>query len=120
MDEDEFLSAHLSLLRSPHKAYTFTPVAAENKLFEMFRNRMENHSHNSDSASEIEQAVSYEKIYKYVVSLSEFVDLWYDVNNPADELIQKIFLLNSGKEIKVYVAAILNLHDITEQQNIFT
>ena len=111
LDEDDFLSAHLSLYRSPYKAYTFTGEQAEVKLFEMFRNHAEQFDKNGDKSEGKEPPVSYKKIDEYVSSLADFVPLWYEVNNPTNHLMQKTCLLNGGREYKVYLCSLLKEND---------
>lgn len=111
LSEDGFLSAHLSLYRSPGKAYTFTDEQAEIKLFEMFRNRADQFEKNSDGTEGKEPPVSYQKIDEYVSSLAGFVPLWYRANNPTNGLMKKTCLLNGGKEYKVYLCSLLKVDD---------
>ena len=111
LDEDDFLSAHLSLYRNPYKAYIFTGEQAEVKLFEMFRNHAEHFDKNSAGSEGKEPPVSYEKINEYVSSLADFVPLWYEVNNPTNTLMKKTCLLNGGKEYKVYLCSLLKEND---------
>ena len=95
LDEDEFLSAHLSLYRKPAD-YTFSETLAEQKVFEMFCNRSQNYLLDD-----------YQKIQDYVLDISQFVEFWYKAVNSDDLRIQKILLLNSSKEMKIMLAELL-------------
>jgi uncharacterized protein with ParB-like and HNH nuclease domain len=110
LDEDEFLSAHLSLYKKPD-GNIFSEKAAEEKVFQMFCNKPEKYS---------EDIVSYQKIENYIVSLSELTPIWYEIHHSTD-LVKKILLLNHSKEIKIFIAALFNKtgnnHD--DRQNVF-
>ncbi len=115
LDEDDFLSAHLSLCRKPSD-YVFSEKQTEEKVFKMFCNRAERYRLNeSEGMSPQEPGVDFEKIDRYVKDLSTFVSWWYQVNNTDNLLINKIYLLYSGKEIKIYLCALLRALDIVKQ-----
>jgi hypothetical protein len=97
LDEDIFLSAHLSLYEEPEQL-VFSEKAAEEKLFKMFCNKPDKHG---------EEPITYEIIEKYIVSLSDLAPIWYEIHHPADIIIEKILLLNSYKEVKILLAALL-------------
>jgi uncharacterized protein with ParB-like and HNH nuclease domain len=104
LDEDVFLSAHLSLYRKPSEA-VFSEKLAEEKVFEMFCNRSE--KYDLDASGKKEKPVDYKKIDDYILKLSELAPKWYEVHNSNSKIIKKILLLNSGKDIKILIAALL-------------
>lgn len=112
LDEDEFVSAHLTLYRTPvadYTVYTFSTEAAETKLFQMFCNHPERFKKGLDSEG-LEPEISFGKISDYVLSLSDFVEYWYTVNNSDESIIRKILLLNNSKEIKVFLCMVLKYY----------
>lgn len=104
LDEDDFISAHLSLYRTPNEP-TFSTQLAEKKLFEMFSNRAENYSLAGDDKIR-EPKVDFEKIQKYIRDLDRFAEYWYDINNSSIEMEQKILVLNRSKELKIFLCAL--------------
>ena len=110
LDEDEFLSAHLSVYRKPAD-YTFSEALAEQKVFEMFCNRSQNYlldyTRGQGDDAKRENAVDYKKIQDYVLDISQFVEFWYKAVNSDDLRIQKILYLNSSKEMKIMLAELL-------------
>lgn len=104
LDEDEFLSAHLSLYRKP-KESVFSEKLAEEKVFQMFCNRSEKYS--LEDTEKKEPTVSFEKIEHYIHKLSDFAPIWFQVNNSNNSLINKILLLNSSKDIKIFISTLL-------------
>ena len=117
MNEDEFLSAHLSLIRKPSD-YTFSESVAEKKVFEMFCNRAQNYlldyTRGQGEDAKHEPIVSYEKIQSYILDISQFVPFWYEVVNSNDIRIQKILYLNASKEMKLLIAELLRNKEISE------
>jgi uncharacterized protein with ParB-like and HNH nuclease domain len=95
LDEDVFLSAHLSLYKDPH-GNVFSEKSAEEKVFQMFCNKPEKYN---------EESISYQKIEDYIISLSDLAPIWYKIHYSTD-LVKKILLLNSTKEIKIFLAAL--------------
>ncbi len=110
LDEDEFLSAHLSVYRKPAD-YTFSEALAEQKVFEMFCNRAQkfllHYTRGQGEDAEHEAPVDYNKIHEYVLDISQFVEYWYKALNSDDLRIQKILYLNSSKEMKIMLAELL-------------
>lgn len=104
LDEDEFLSAHLSLYRKP-KESVFSEKLAEEKVFQMFCNRSE--KYNLDESNKKEPTVTYDKIDNYIHKLSDFAPVWYQVNNSSNLLINKILLLNSSKDVKIFISTLI-------------
>jgi hypothetical protein len=104
LDEDIFLSAHLSLYRKP-KESTFSEKLAEEKVFQMFCNKSE--KYDLEDNGEKEEPVSYSKINDYILKLSEIAPVWYEIHNSKSLLIKKILILNSSKDIKIFLASLL-------------
>lgn len=104
LDEDVFLSAHLSLYRRP-KESTFSEKLAEEKVFQMFCNKSE--KYDLDENGTKEEPVSYSKIEDYVLRLSELAPVWFKIHNTESQMIQKLLLLNRSKDIKIFLATLL-------------
>lgn len=123
LNEDEFLSAHLTLLRTPAD-YVFSEQMAERKVFEMFCSRAVNYNL-SDTRGQQENTakepkVDYDKIYNYAVDISNFVPFWYKVYFPDLKTtnglrLWKIQILNGSKEMKLFLAKILSLESSDPQ-----
>lgn len=109
LDEDIFLSAHLSLYRKPEE-YTFSEAMAEKKVFEMFCNKAEKYS---------EDVVTYSKIDNYILKLSELTPVWFEIHNSYSKLLNKILTMDSRKEVKIFLAAIINKKS-DKQESIFS
>lgn len=105
LDEDVFLSAHLSLYREPKDA-TFSEKLAEEKVFQMFCNKSEKYELDENGAKEA--PVTFKKIEDYILGLSELAPIWYEIHNSSSKTIKKILLMNNGKELKVFLMSILN------------
>ncbi|ESS72821.1 hypothetical protein MGMO_45c00530 [Methyloglobulus morosus KoM1] len=108
LDEDEFLSAHLSLYRKPEE-YVFSEKKAEEKVFQMFCNKASEYG---------EEEVSYNKINDYILDLAVAAPNWFKVNNTEENSIKKILILNSTKEIKIFLLSLLKDDEI-EHKSIF-
>ena len=108
LDEDIFLSAHLSLYRKPEE-YTFSEAMAEKKVFEMFCNKAEKYN---------EEIVTYSKIDNYILKLSELTPIWYEIHNSNSKLLNKVLTMDSRKEVKIFLAAIIN-EESEKQEEIF-
>ena len=121
LDEDEFLSAHLSIYRKPSES-VFSESMADKKLFEMFSRRASQYNL-ADNDKIKEPDVSFDKIKGYVLSISEFAKLWESINNSSDYLIRRLFLLSNTKEMKIFLCALKkfygdnskNMLELTEQ-----
>ena len=98
LDEDEFLSAHLSLYEKPQEGYFFSKESAEKKLFQMFCNKPEKHG---------EEPITYEKIENYIVNLSKLAPIWDEVHHSDNIALRKILLLYKNREVKILLAALL-------------
>lgn len=105
LDEDEFLSAHLSLYRKPQDN-VFSEKSAEEKVFQMFCNKPEKYA---------EEPVNYQIIEKYIVYLSDLAPIWYEIHN-SDGLVKKILLMNGTKEIRIFLAALFKNTKISEDE----
>ena len=97
LDEDDFLSAHLSLYRNPPE-YVFSEKQTEIKIFQMFCNKADRFN---------EAQVDFNKINNYVRDLSNFVSYWVVVNNPENIWLKKIYLLETRKEVKIYICSLI-------------
>jgi uncharacterized protein with ParB-like and HNH nuclease domain len=119
LDEDVFLSAHLSLYRNPKDA-TFSEKLAEEKVFQMFCNKSEKYDL-EENGLEKEKTVSFKKIQDYILKLSALTPYWYEAHNSENKLINKILVLNSSKEIKIFLAVVLkNSNDNLLSNSIFS
>lgn len=113
LSEDEFLAAHLTLYRTPiadYSVFSFSIDMAEKKVFKMFCNHPERYDRGREGEGK-EDKISYTKIREYVNSLTEFVPKWVLVNDPKDELIQRILLLKNTREMKVFLCAVLLINE---------
>ena len=110
LDEDDFLSAHLTLIRKP-KETSFSIQAAEEKVFQMFCNRTQNYTldYGAEDSAVREPIVDYKKIEDYVLDIAEFVPYWYEVYYSIDERVRKIRILNDSKEMRILLATVLML-----------
>ena len=117
LDEDVFLSAHLSLYRKPKEA-VFSEKIAEEKVFQMFCNKSE--KFDKDESGEKEPTVSYSKIEDYIIKLSEAAPVWFKIHNSQSLILKNILLLNSGKELKVFLLALILNSDEESLQQIFS
>jgi hypothetical protein len=121
LDEDDFLSAHLTLLRVP-RDYAFSEQLAEKKVFEMFCSRASTYQLSyarNASEDDKEEVVSYNKIRNYVIDVSNYVPFWYDVNMPNFDTPQgvqlaKILYLDRSKEIRLFLAELMRLRKTNE------
>lgn len=122
LNEDEFLSAYLTLLREPAD-YTFSESLAETKVFQMFCNHASKYdlsmARQRNESSEKEPAVDENKIKTFVSGIAAFVGHWYEVYFPNSDTgrglhIQKIQYLNGSKEMRVFLAKLLMMADDTQ------
>ena len=95
LDEDELLSAHLSLYKEPEQT-TFSENETEIKLFCMFCNRPEKYK---------EEKLTYQTIENYILSLSEMAPIWYKIHFTIP-IVQNILLLNGSKEVKILLTSL--------------
>jgi uncharacterized protein with ParB-like and HNH nuclease domain len=108
LDEDVFLSAHLSLYRKP-KESVFSEKAAEIKVFQMFCNKPNKYPLEEDNDNEEnEEPISFKKIDDYIIKLSELAPIWYEIHNSKSKLIKKILTLNNSKDVKIFLCSIQN------------
>ena len=117
LDEDEFLSSHLTLIRTPAD-YSFSTQDAEKKVFEMFCNRASqyrlSYTRDQSESSKKEEVVSFDKIKKYAIDLANYVPYWFTVNcpdikNTVELELYKIQCLNGSKEMRLFLAQLLAL-----------
>lgn len=117
LDEDVFLSAHLSLYRKP-KESTFSEKVAEEKVFQMFCNKPDKYE--IDEGGEKEEPITFKKINDYVVKLSELAPVWYKIHNSDSKLIKRVLIQNSSKDIKIFLTSVLHkTNDSNIQGEIF-
>lgn len=117
LDEDEFLSSHLTLIRTPAD-YSFSTQDAERKVFEMFCSRASqyrlSYTRDQSESSKKEEVVSFDKIKKYAIDLANYVPYWFTVNcpdikNTVELELYKIQCLNGSKEMRLFLAQLLAL-----------
>ena len=123
LNEDEFLSAYLTLLREPAD-YIFSESVAETKVFQMFCNHATKYDlsmarQHDDTIKE--PVVDADKIDSFVGGIASFVKHWTsvyfpDTNTPTGMHIQKIQYLNGSKEMRVFLAQLLMMADSQSQQ----
>lgn len=115
LDEDEFISAYLTLIRIPAD-YSFSSQDAERKVFEMFCNRSPqyNLSYTRDQSedSKKEAKVTDGKIRDFAIDIANFVPFWYkvyfpDITDELGKLTYQIQCMNGSKEIKLFLAQLL-------------
>lgn len=116
LDEDEFLAAHLSLYRRP-KDNVFSEKQSEEKLFQMFANFPDRFDRNTNPQEGKEPSISFEKISRYVNDLGAFLRFWVEIHTKK-ELVQKILTLNSSREMKILLCAILACNSCPEKQQV--
>lgn len=115
LDEDVFLSAHLSLYRKP-KESTFSEKVAEEKVFQMFCNKPEKYDLDENGVKE--EPITFSKIDDFILKLSELAPIWYKIHNSDSKLIKRILTLNSSKDIKIFLTSVL--HTTNDQSCIET
>ena len=115
LDEDEFLSAYLTLIRIPAD-YSFSSQDAERKVFEIFcsRSTQYNLSYTRDQSDESkkEGKVTEDKIQRFAIDIANFVPFWYkayfpDITDELGKLTYQIQCMNGSKEIKLFLAQLL-------------
>ncbi len=109
LDEDEFLSAHLTLIRKPSD-YAFSVQNAEEKVFQMFCNRAQKYALDWEGGEDAERepAVDINKIGNFVQDIASFVPYWFEVSNSNDLRIMKLRYLNNSKEMRILLATLLS------------
>lgn len=118
LDEDEYLSAHLTLKREPAD-YAFSAQQTERKVFEMFCNKASKFllsCARNASEREFESDVDYKKINDYVHDIENMVGYWYEMNCPKsieDEEIRHLVFciqqLNGSKEMKIFLTQLMSM-----------
>lgn len=141
LNEDEFISAHLTVYRKPiHEV--FSEIGAERKLFQMFCNHPEKFEQDEDkdvdsrwarddqeidiNDEELEnpEAVIDSdgiKIKDYITNLSDFCNAWTYILNPEknSEIIKKILILSPTKATKTFLTAVIMKFSEDEAEEIF-
>lgn len=118
LNEDEFLSAYLTLLREPAD-YAFSESLAEIKVFQMFCNHATKYDFSMARQHDVsikEPVVDENKIKTFVSGIANFVGHWYnvyfpDLNTERGLHIQKIQYLNGSKEMRIFLAKLLMMVD---------
>ena len=125
LDEDDFVSAHLTIIRKPLNDI-FSAKSAEEKLFQIFNIHSEKfpedekedyETYNSDSV--MEQSISKEKIDNYLINLIEFCKVWIKVCNfdkSLSETARKVLLLNPTKASKILLSTVIMIVSSEKQQ----
>lgn len=122
LKEDEFLSAHLSLLREPTDDVYSESLASE-RLFKMFCTRAASYDV-SDARQHVtfkpEPMVDYQKIDDYATDLSNFVQYWYAVYFPNSVLpigqtLMKIQYLDGSKTMKLILSELIRHNSICKR-----
>lgn len=82
----------------------------------MFCNKSE--KFNEDETEKKESPVTFSKISQYIHNLSDTAPIWYNVNFSKNIMVQKILIMNSSKDVKIFLSAIFNkINDPSIQQN---
>ena len=102
LSEDEFLSAHLSLLKDPKYRGAFPEDEAGDKVFKMFCQHPERYG---------EPAITPEIISEYANKLARFSKNWREIYDSDETLVKKILILSYTKEVKILLAVAFKLRD---------
>lgn len=97
LDEDDFLSAFLSIYRKPKEA-VFSEEEAEERIFQIFCSKPEKYLRDGTA---YEEPISHQKIDFFVLCLSAAAEKWHRINFPAHKIEQKLLILNRNKDLKV-------------------
>lgn len=108
LSEDEFLSAHLSLIRTPKYNGAFPDEEAGEKVFRMFCSHPERWE---------EDKISYQNIEHYAKQLATFSRCWRNVHDSEDLLVKKILILSNTKETKIFLSVLFLLKDKKDESN---
>ena len=123
MDEDEFLSSHLTLIREPAD-YSFSVKDAERKVFEMFCSRSDRYNYsdrrNQSNNPAKEPSVSDAKISEYASDIARFVPFWFQVDNldltkDLDKQMCIIKCMNNSKEMRIFLAQMASMAGLALQ-----
>lgn len=139
LNEDEFISAHLSIYRKPLHG-VFSEKGAERKLFQMFCHHPEKFEQDEDrDVDSLKENDQYEieysdeipenpepeidsdgkKIAGYIENLYSFCRGWVNILHPSEssEIVKRILMINSTKETKVLLATVaMKLKNQDEKQ----
>jgi len=108
LPEDEFLSAHLSLIRNPKYNGAFPDDEAGEKVFRIFCSHPERWK---------EKEISFQTIEQYSKQLATFSNYWRNVHDSEDLLVKKILILSNTKEIKIFLSVLFLLKDKKDDNN---
>ena len=123
LDEDEYLSSHLTLLREPAD-YSFSVKDAERKVFEMFCSRANKFllSDRRDQGAnpQFEPKVDALKIQNYATDIAKFVPSWYKIHNldlqqDYEKRMYTVLCLNRSKEMRIFLAQLASMTQFEEQ-----
>lgn len=102
LSEDEFLSAHLSLLKTPKYGGAFPDDEAGETVFKMFCQHPERFK---------EDPITVKRISQYANQLDEFSKYWRDIHDSDDEIVKKVLLLSNTKEVKIFLAVAFKMRN---------
>ena len=102
LSEDEFLSAHLSLIRNPKYSGAFSDDEAGERVFKIFCSHPERWG---------EIKISHNFIEQYATQLAIYSKYWRNVHDSNEDIVKKILILSNTKEIKIFLAVLFFLKD---------
>lgn len=108
LDEDDFFISHLSMYTEP-KESVFSYETAEDKIFKMFSTRSERFG---------EEKVSFNSICNYLLSISKAIPVWYEIHNTEDELVKKILILSSFRDVKIFLLSLFRTCEDCNQRQV--
>lgn len=95
LSEDEFLSAFLSLIKTPKYNGAFPEEEAGDKVFKMFCLHPEKYG---------ETSLSKDSIEHYANQLAEFSQYWREIHDSGETIVKKSLILSNTKEVKIILA----------------
>ncbi len=95
LSEDEFLSAHLSLIKTPKYNGAFPDDEAGEKVFTMFCLHPDKWE---------ESPITMESIEKYSNQLADFSHYWREIHDTSEIYVKKSLILSNTKEVKIFLA----------------
>lgn len=141
LDENEFISAHLTIYRKPiHEV--FSEIGAERKLFQMFCNHPEKFEQDEDKDvdskwindnyeiewteeepknPETEIDSDGKKIQEYIENLKDFCIAWKSILNPDcnTDIVKKILILSPTKATKTFLSSVYMVFGEEKAEEIF-
>ena len=124
IDEDEYISSHLTLLREPAD-YSFSVKDAERKVFEMFCSRANkfklSDKRDQGDKPKMEPKVDENKIQSYASDIAQFVPYWYQINNLdlKDDIDKQMYIIkcmNDSKEMRIFLAQMASMAKSAKQE----